>query len=74
MTLCSKPRCARPGSVALAYDYSSRRAILEDPPDGQLSPHLYALCDDCAGDLRPPRGWTLEDHRRQILDLVQQSF
>lgn len=63
MNLCSKPRCTRPGSVALAYDYSGRRATLEDPPTGELSPHLYALCVLCAEGLRPPRGWTLEDQR-----------
>ncbi|HWL64847.1 MAG TPA: DUF3499 family protein [Actinomycetota bacterium] len=74
MTLCSKPRCARPGSVALAYDYATRRAVLDDPPGGQMPPHLYALCDACAGVLSPPRGWTLEDHRGRILDLAQPSF
>ena len=63
MNLCSKPRCARPGSVALAYDYAGRRAILHDPPDGEMSPHLYALCVVCAEKLNPPRGWTLEDER-----------
>jgi hypothetical protein len=63
VNLCSKPRCTRPGSVALAYDYSDRRAILEDHPEGELSPHLYPLCITCAEGLRPPRGWTLEDQR-----------
>ena len=63
MNLCSKPRCARPGSVALAYDYAGRRAVLHDPPDGEMSPHLYALCVSCAEKLSPPRGWTLEDER-----------
>lgn len=63
MNLCSKPRCTRPGSVALAYDYSDRRATLEDHPEGELSPHLYPLCISCAEGLRPPRGWTLEDRR-----------
>lgn len=65
MNLCSKPRCARPGSVALAYDYSDRRALLVDHPEGELSPHLYALCISCAEGLRPPRGWTIEDRRSE---------
>ena len=63
MNLCSKPRCARPGSVALAYDYAGRRAILHDPPEGEMSPHLYSLCGTCAEKLSPPRGWTLADER-----------
>ena len=63
MDLCSKPRCTRPGAVALAYDYANRRAILQDHPEGELSPHLYALCAACAERLSPPRGWTLDDER-----------
>ena len=53
----------RPGSVALAYEYANRVAVLHDHPAGELSPHLYALCPVCAEKLRPPRGWTLEDRR-----------
>lgn len=49
----------------LAYDYADRKAILEDAPAGQLSPHVYVLCLRCAERLRPPRGWELEDLREQ---------
>ena len=65
MNLCSKPNCARPGAVVLAYDYSARKAILEDPPVGQLDPHLYVLCGRCAERLTTPRGWTLENRREE---------
>ena len=47
----------------LAYDYADRRALLDDPVEGELPPHLYALCSPCAEKLRPPLGWTLEDRR-----------
>lgn len=47
----------------LGYDYSSRVAILEDAPEGAISPHLYALCFACADKLVTPRGWLLDDHR-----------
>jgi hypothetical protein len=60
---CSKPRCARPGGAVLAFDYASRRAIVQDPVSGELSPHLYSICNACAERLTPPRGWTLEDRR-----------
>jgi hypothetical protein len=65
MNLCSKPSCARPGAVVLAYDYSARKAIIQDPSAGELDPHLYVLCTRCAERLRPPRGWTLEDRRAE---------
>ena len=45
------------------FDYAERRAVLEDPVAGQLSPHSYLLCTLCAEKLTPPRGWELEDHR-----------
>ncbi|HZA39108.1 MAG TPA: DUF3499 family protein [Actinomycetota bacterium] len=63
MSLCSKPSCARPGSAILAYDYAARIAVLEDPLEGEVSPHNYALCGPCANQLRPPRGWELVDLR-----------
>ena len=65
MNLCSKPSCTRPGAVVLAYDYSERKALLEDPATGELSPHVYILCTRCAEKLRPPKGWELEDRRSE---------
>lgn len=47
----------------LAYDYAASTALLEDPPEGAISPHLYVLCARCAERLRPPRGWILDDRR-----------
>ena len=49
----------------LAYDYAQRKAILEDPAHGELSPHVYILCTKCAEKLRPPKGWELEDRRSE---------
>lgn len=63
MNLCSKPSCTRPGAVVLSYDYAQGKALIDDPEDGQLSPHVYVLCIPCAERLRPPRGWKLEDRR-----------
>ena len=47
----------------LAYDYSASSARLDDLPEVPISPHLYVLCERCAGSLRTPRGWILEDRR-----------
>ena len=45
------------------FDYEERRAFLDDPVAGQLSPHSYLLCTLCAEKLTPPRGWELQDRR-----------
>lgn len=63
MNTCSKPGCANPGAAILGYDYAERRAVLDDPPDGDVSPHAYVLCTRCAEKLTPPRGWVLDDNR-----------
>lgn len=63
MNPCSKPGCGNPGAALLGYDYADRRAVLDDPPEGEVSPHSYVLCNRCAGKLTPPRGWVLDDHR-----------
>lgn len=63
MKSCTKPSCARPGAAVLAYDYAEKRAILDDAGGGELSPHVYVLCNACAEKLRPPNGWRLDDLR-----------
>lgn len=65
MNTCSKPGCANPGAAILGYDYAERRAVLDDPPDGDVSPHAYVLCTRCAEKLTPPRGWVLDDNRAE---------
>ena len=47
----------------LAYDYGARKVLLHDLDPGQLSPHVYGICDPCAERLTPPRGWYVEDLR-----------
>jgi Protein of unknown function (DUF3499) len=63
MRLCSKPGCHHPASALLGYEYATKIALLTDALDGDVSPHLYALCPSCADRLIPPRGWLLEDRR-----------
>jgi hypothetical protein len=62
---CSKPGCGNPGAAILGYDYAERRAVLDDPSNGDVSPHAYVLCTKCAEKLTPPRGWVLDDHRAE---------
>jgi hypothetical protein len=63
VSTCAKPGCSGSATTVLSYRYEGAVAILEDPPEGAISPHVYALCGSCAEKLQPPRGWTLEDHR-----------
>jgi Protein of unknown function (DUF3499) len=71
MSNCSKPGCPNRAAVVLGYDYASRRALLIDPIDVELSPHLYWLCETCAEKLTAPRGWVLIDERSPV---PQMSF
>jgi hypothetical protein len=64
MSMCSKPGCVGNGTAILAFDYAARRALLADAR-GDISPHVYVLCSDCAERLRPPRGWILDDQRNE---------
>lgn len=63
MGQCSKSACSAPGGVVLGYDYAARVVILEDPPEGMVSPHVYVFCVDHADRLTLPHGWTLDDKR-----------
>ncbi|HEX2195359.1 MAG TPA: DUF3499 family protein [Actinomycetota bacterium] len=75
MNACSKPGCANPGAAILGYDYAERRAVLDDPPAGEVSPHTYVMCTRCAEKLTPPRGWVLDDNRAEpplFLDRVKE--
>ena len=74
MNFCSKPGCGRPGAAVLAYDYAASTVLLDDPPRGAVSPHTYVLCGRCAGSLRPPRGWVLEDYRSKPAMFVESSL
>lgn len=62
--MCSKPGCVGQGTAILGYDYAERSAVLADAL-GDISPHVYVLCSGCAGKLRAPRGWVLDDQRSQ---------
>ena len=74
MSYCSKPSCPNRAAVILGYNYAERHVVLQDA-EGEISPHSYAFCLDCADALRPPRGWTLDDHRRRpVLFVTTQAL
>jgi hypothetical protein len=64
MSYCAKPSCPNRAAVVLGYNYAKRHVLLHDA-EGEIPPHSYALCLDCADGLIPPRGWTLDDDRHR---------
>ena len=54
----------------LGYTYSQAQVVLQDA-GGEVSPHSYVLCAECADALQPPRGWILEDHRSQPVLFIE---
>lgn len=59
---CARPGCAETASSTLSYDYRERSVWLGSLSD-EPHPMLHDLCDDHAGSLSVPRGWTLLDRR-----------
>lgn len=60
--LCNRPACAEPATASLTFQYATRTLWLRDL--GERDPHTIELCTMHADRLKPPRGWTGEDHRR----------
>jgi len=63
--LCSRPDCARAGSVCLTYDYARSTVWLDHLP-AEADPHEYDLCESHATRLRVPHGWELVDRRNPV--------
>ena len=59
---CARTSCGAPATAALSYQYTERRAWLDELPDDP-SPATHALCAAHADALVVPRGWTKDDRR-----------
>ena len=68
-----EPRCCRCGvlaTAAMSFQYD-RSQIWMDGLDAPLIPGTaYAMCEDHAGRLTPPVGWTLTDRRGVVRPLA----
>lgn len=60
---CSHAGCRWPAIATLGFDYTGRRAWLEDLKP-ERDPATYELCSVHAERFGPPRGWQSEDRRR----------
>jgi Protein of unknown function (DUF3499) len=62
---CSRPDCGETATATFTYDYQARTSSLELLA-AESHPMSYDLCGAHADTLTAPRGWRLEDRRRQV--------
>lgn len=53
----------------MAFNYDDRTIWLDDLLERTVPGAGYAMCEEHAGRLTPPVGWTLVDRRRPIRPL-----
>lgn len=62
-------RCAAPAGILMTFNYDEATIWLDDlrqpVPDGSG----YPMCEEHAGRLTPPVGWTLVDRRQPVRPL-----
>jgi hypothetical protein len=62
---CSRPDCGETATATLTYDYQARITWL-DALASETHAMAYDLCGAHADTLTVPRGWRLDDRRRQV--------
>jgi len=62
-------RCAAPAGIVMSFLYGDRTIWLDDLSRPVVPGAGYAMCEDHAGRLTPPVGWTLVDRRRPVRPL-----
>jgi hypothetical protein len=62
---CCRPDCGETATATLTYDYQARTTWL-DSLASETHPMSYDLCGAHADTLTVPRGWRLDDRRRQV--------
>ena len=60
---CSRSGCRWPAVSTLAFDYSGRRAWVDELMGTGRDPATYDLCSVHADRFAPPTGWEFEDRR-----------
>ena len=58
MRTCAKMRCIQPPAFTVTLRYQERRVIIGELV-AERDPNLLDLCDEHAGRMTPPQGWTL---------------
>jgi Protein of unknown function (DUF3499) len=60
--LCARPGCQGIVAAWFTYDYTAQRVWLDDAPSVTAG-NQWALCEEHARRLRPPKGWEQVDRR-----------
>jgi len=56
-------RCGAPAGTLMAFSYDQQTVWLADLTSEVTPGAGYAMCEDHAGRMTPPMGWTLIDRR-----------
>jgi hypothetical protein len=62
-------RCGGPAGIRMAFNYDDSTIWLDDLRERTIPGAGYAMCEDHAGRLTPPVGWTLVDRRQPVRPL-----
>lgn len=62
-------RCGGPAGIHMAFNYGDRTIWLDDLREPTIPGAGYAMCEDHAGRMTPPVGWTLIDRRQPVRPL-----
>jgi hypothetical protein len=62
-------RCAAPAGIVMSFRYDESTIWLLDLTAPVTPGTGYAMCEEHAGRLTPPVGWTLVDRRRPVRPL-----
>lgn len=73
MRLCNRTACPNRAVASCAFNYASRLVWIA-PLGRDADPSFYDLCDLHVETLRVPKGWSLEDHRRDGASAEQPSL
>jgi hypothetical protein len=59
-------RCGAPAGIVMSFNYGDRHIWLDDMIEPVTTGRGFAMCQEHAGRLTPPVGWTLSDRRMQV--------
>ena len=62
-------RCGAPAGIVMSFLYLDRTVWLDDLTESVEPGVAYPMCEDHAGRMTPPVGWTLVDRRTAVRPL-----
>ena len=62
-------RCSAPAGIAMSFAYVDQTVWLDDLAEPVELGAAYPMCEEHAGRMSPPVGWTLVDRRTAVRPL-----